>query len=108
MADKTKSMVSAKIDGKVDLKDAVKSAAGYFVELYPNFSGANIALEEVEESEDGSFWLITLGYDVTLKPTMAGSLANMFPGSSTARRYKLFKIETKTGRVVSMKIRKID
>ena len=91
--------------GNIDVKQAVRKAAAYFLQLYPHFKDANVMLEEVEESEDGAYWLITIGYDMKqAKSALAPNLPNIF-GPQTVRQYKVVKIEAKTGRVVSMKMR---
>lgn len=86
----------------IDVKEAAQRASQYFADLYETESAA-VQLEEVELTEDGKFWLITLSYpvrrafDVPIPPFM-----------QQKREYKLFKIDTKTGGVRSMKIRKLD
>ena len=73
-------------------KDASKAAAQYFKRLFDDPIG--LALEEVERSKDGRYWLITLGYS---------------PNIFTARRnYKVFTVDADTGEVLSMKIRKME
>ena len=90
------------------MKEAVRKCVVYFHRLYPNFgTDANVMIEEVEESEDGAYWLVTLGYDVQRRLSRtAGNLQDVF-GPQVARHYKVFKVDAKTGRIVSMKIRSI-
>jgi hypothetical protein len=61
----------------------------------------NICVEEIEKSEDGQFWFVTIGYDA---PTNDSSYAL----SNTVRRYKVFKVDILTEEVVSMKVRNLD
>ena len=84
--------------GAFSAKDAVRAASAYFMELTGILTG--VSVEEVELSEDGCFWLITLGY---YDP------ANPFSGLVVrgVLSYKVFKIDAKTGQVVSMKVRKV-
>jgi hypothetical protein len=64
-------------------------------------------IEEVEESEDGAYWLVTLGYDIQRRVLrVPGNLQDVF-GPQVARHYKVFKVNAKTGRIVSMKIRSL-
>lgn len=84
----------------VDVKQASEIAANYFEKLLGKHE--NLTLEEVELSDDGKCWYITLGYDVTTEFTPT------FPFKESHRRYKSFKIEAETGKVLSMKIRKLD
>ncbi len=85
----------------VDVKEAVKQALEYFTGLYQG-SYSNLALEEVELSDDEDYWLITLGF--TPPTTGLGALA----GANIRREYKIFRIKSETGKVLSMKIRIIN
>ena len=58
-------------------------------------------LEEIEESEDGKYWLVTVGYDVEKPSKMA-----MF-GPEVTRDYKRLTVNNRTGEVLSVKIRKV-
>ncbi len=58
-------------------------------------------LEELEESEDGKYWLVTVVYDIE-------KLAGPIFGSQIARAYKSFRIDSRTGKVLSMKIRNVE
>jgi hypothetical protein len=81
----------------IDVKMAAKKAKEYAQEMYGgDFLGLpmglpSVLLEEVERSDDGRFWYVTLGWD-------ADRLG-------TKRIYKVFKIRADDGEVVSMKIR---
>lgn len=88
---------------KVDVRAAASAAAAYFKELYPNIAACN--LEEVELSEDGTHWLITLSFETS--PTQSlGNVLNPFQPPKT--KFKLFKVDARTGRVMAMKIRKLE
>ena len=108
MANKTNAPETAEHPGKVDVKEAVRKVVAYFSKLYPKLvTGANLMLEEVEESEDGSYWLVTLGYDMQRHVSpLPGNLKDVF-GPQVDRHYKVFKVDAKTGRIVSMKIRSL-
>jgi hypothetical protein len=83
----------------LDVKEAAQRASDYFASLYSAELASNVRLEEVELSDDGQFWLITLSYPV---PPMTPSIFR-----TETREYKQFKIEVATGKVLSMKIRKV-
>lgn len=104
---------------KIGLRDAVKSVRDYIVELNDILHNnlENSMIEETELSEDGKFWLITVGFNrqidpqekPTLPPAFTG-LSGMLPGGQSAtiiRDYKIFKVDSSTGEVVSMKIYKL-
>ena len=88
---------------KIDAKQAVVSAVDYFQDFFPRHAKSNMLLEELEESSDGKRWLVTLGYDtghMVIRTVFAG-------GGSSERAYKLFSVDSATGKVVSVKIRKV-
>lgn len=89
----------------VDAKKAAQLASKYFKSLLPEVS--DFSLEEVELSEDGNFWLITLGFTAKKSdPVPASNWANVF-GAPPRTKFKVFKVDTRTGKVVSMKIRSL-
>ncbi len=83
----------------MDVKQATQSAWNYLINLYGD-QVSNLRLEEVELSDDGQYWLITLSYQhashiqAILKPDIQ-------------RQYKVFKMKATDGEIVSMKIRKV-
>ncbi len=85
----------------VDVKQASKLAVEYFADLYEK-KYHNLNLEEVEISEDGKYWHITLGYDIDIP------FSSALPFTKAGREFKRFKIDIETGKVLSMQIRKID
>lgn len=85
----------------MDVKEAAKLASDYFNGLYADQALSNVQLEEVELTEDGKYWLITLSY-----PVQPGTTSFIF--DTNKRKYKVFKINAETGEVQSMKIRKVD
>jgi hypothetical protein len=88
---------------RIDARQAASAAAAYFKELYPNV--VSFSLEEVELSEDGSHWLITLSFEIPANPRLGGVLVQFQPPKT---KFKVFKVDAKTGKVVAMKIRKLE
>ena len=84
----------------LDVKEAAQKASEYFATLYTDEGIHSVQLEEVEISDDGKYWLITLSYP------MPGQLPTIDPNHK--RKYKVFKIDAETGQVVSMKIRNVE
>jgi len=84
----------------LDVKEAAQRASDYFASLFPKDLAANARLEEVELTDDGQYWLITLGFPVS-------DTLGFFGVTRTPRDYKQFKIDAETGKVVSMKIRNV-
>jgi hypothetical protein len=84
----------------ISVREAAEAAYTYFNELYKG-GHSNLALEEVELSGDEKYWLITLGYN----PPTSGFAE--LTGGGSKREYKLLKIDSVSGKVISMKIQKI-
>ena len=81
----------------IDVKQAANVAISYLTELMPEIEPRSARLDEVELSEDREFWSITLSYPDP------GAMYTPYP---QIREYKMFKIASQTGEVLSMKIRK--
>ena len=92
----------------IDLKQAGRIAAETIAQIYP--AAKDLLLEEMEKSEDGNYWLITIGFDDEHAPRGGSIAAAIYPPGQflRTRRYKLVKLNSKTGEVLSMKIRKVD
>ncbi len=68
----------------------------------------DLSIKEVELTEDRSFWLITLGFGTPIKPqenSFTTTLALLIPTSQ--REYKVLKVNSQTGELEAMKIRKL-
>jgi len=87
----------------INIQIATQNATDYLQSLKPYIGGQiqDIRLEEVELSEDGKFWFVTLGFDRPVDAPLA-ILQNQIQ-----REYKQFKIDAVTGEVKAMKIRTI-
>ena len=83
----------------INVQQATQSATAYLSDLQGFMGGLveDIRLEEVELSEDGERWSITLSF---ARPGMN----QLVPGQGQ-REYKLFEISAVTGKVQAMKIR---
>jgi len=89
----------------IDIKKAVNSSRKYLKELYRDDELKDIALEEVEKSEDEKYWFVTLGFTQNLSEPLNPMEA--MTGPKSTRVFKVFKIDAANGEVLSMKIRKI-
>lgn len=90
---------------KIDVRAAVHAAENYLNSLQDKIGTGiqDVRLEEVELSEDKTYWLITIGFN-RLTDTASNPLG--LPAiPQHEREYKIFKIDTTTGEVKSMKIR---
>ena len=91
----------------LDVKEAAHRASEYFAGLYADQAVSNMQLEEVELTDDGEYWLITLSYPV-IPPSDRPGLPPILANLALQRKYKVFKIDAKTGEVKSMKIRTVE
>ena len=81
----------------VDAKQVVAKAMEYVKAVYDPSQVVDLMLEEMERSEDGKHWFVTLGFT----PREAGTA-----GPASGRTFKVLRIVAETGEVLSMKIRK--
>jgi hypothetical protein len=88
-------------DEALEAKRAVGAAWGYFHTLFEPIPASDVSLEEVELSSDGKHWLVTFSFEEMRRksPALPGFL------QVPRQRFKVFKIERESGRVVSMKTR---
>lgn len=92
----------------IDVKSATNLAIEYFLDTYSKLitkgEMGGVRLEEIEKSEDEKYWYITVGYD-DQPPKNLKSLADLV--GRPIRRYKTITIDSKNGKVISMKIRQV-
>ena len=87
----------------LDVREAAQKASEYFAGLYKDKAlTKDVQLEEVDQENHGKYWLITLSYPDPSEPTLGGVTLNF------TRKYKVFKIDSNTGEVKSMKIRYVE
>jgi len=93
----------------LDVKEVVGKASLFVSNVFGEEEVRNISLEEVKISEDEQFWFITLGLYVPNKNPARKHLGMTLASISEPylKQYKIFKIESETGKVVSMKIREV-
>ena len=89
----------------IDVKQAVQSAEAYARELYRGDELRHLRLEEVERSDDGRSWYVTLGW---VEPAVSSNALVIGGGfQKLPRVYKVFEVDAETGVVQSMKIRDV-
>ena len=97
-------VISKSFDSKtetLDARRAVQIAWEQFHDLFKATPAANVDLEEVELSPDGKYWLVTLSYQEMRRKSLELPDFLRVP----RQKFKVFKVDRKTGTVVSMKIR---
>ena len=102
--------MSATISGQVTAKEAVKLALEYVRDLYAN-SGSQIVdlcLEEIQPSEDGEWWNITVGFYRASDPDItAAAYVVTTPSSAKFRQYKIVPVHRQTGEIRGISIREL-
>lgn len=89
------------------VKEAVKAAEAWIQELYPKSALQHLRLEEVELSDDGHRWYITLGWVERAVRENALTAALDREVRALPRVYKTLEVDAETGEVKSMKIREV-
>jgi hypothetical protein len=94
-----------KVNYMVDVKKAVATAVSKMKDVYGQ-EPANLLVEEIEQSEEGKHWLITLGFTAPPPLTPQNDLQKLsYALRPAVRLYKVVKIDSTTGEFVSMKMR---
>jgi hypothetical protein len=88
---------------KIDVHQAVKTAIAFFEESFSVMPLKNVQLEEVDLTDDGKVWLITLGYDDPAVQSV-GSIEFMVR-PRPLRKYKVVQIDANTGSGIAIKNR---
>lgn len=87
----------------VEIKQAVSIAKEFIANLNAELGDLNgLALEEISQTEDGSYWLVTMGFS-RQKP----SEHTLWPNNQMERVYKTIKVDKQTGEPVAMQIRAV-
>jgi hypothetical protein len=105
----TVSKPTSRAKAEVDVQSAVQAAFNYFHRAFGsdptgrvlNQRISDVSLEEVEQSEDGKHWLITLGYSEARSKNLKLPEFLQVP----LRKLKVFTVDATTGQVKGMKIR---
>jgi len=94
---------------EIDVKEAVRRAKDFAVILFEPEKISRLGLEGVERSEDGRYWLVTLGFArphlLPDKQSSHSPLDQIFPRPEpqAEREYKVFRIDAQSGEVIGVK-----
>lgn len=91
----------------MDVKNAVKLAIRYIVDLFEDEDISNVGLEEVEFDHDDSTWVVTVGFS---RPwDYPKNVVTALSGESRPRRsYKVLTIRDSSEEVIAIKNRMQD
>ena len=85
----------------MDVKQAVQMAKEHVGEIFADEPIENVGLEEVEFDELNKVWVVTIGF----LRYWGRPRDNIIRALSTARDFKIIRIEDESGRVQSVKHR---
>lgn len=87
----------------VEIKQAVSIAKDFVTNLNAELGDmSELALEEISQTEDGKYWLVTMGFS-RKKP----SDLVLWKSAQMERVYKTIKVDKDTGEPVAMQIRAV-
>lgn len=101
--------VEEEVVSEIDVKQAVQLAKDYAVDLYKSEKISRLGLEAVERTEDGKYWLVTLGFSrlwsqpKSRKHPLDAVLIHARELQSD-REYKVFKVDAQSGSVLGMEM----
>lgn len=87
----------------ISVKEAVAKAKEWARDLFDE-DLLNLRLEEVEQSEDGQCWDITLGWDRSRDVSVIGKSLGL---RDRARVFKVFAVNREKGSIEAVKIREL-
>lgn len=89
----------------VNIKEAVARAFQFVKDMYEDSKIENVLLEEVTMPENSSsFWDVTLSF---MQPCPPKDITDVFAPKEYMRTYKIIRINTNTGEVISMRDRNL-
>lgn len=97
----------------IDVKTAVLAAREFAKNLLETEEVQGLGLEAVERTEDGKWWLVTLGFYRPPAPTVSrkrsgysSSLEDILPPQERElkREYKVFKVDAISGEILGMQL----
>ncbi len=89
----------------MNVKEAVKMAKEYVLDLFVEEEINNLGLEEVEFYESEQIWSVTVGFSRPWEVPNNTILAAL--AKPTGRSYKIVRIDDKAGQVKSVKNRAV-
>lgn len=93
---------------EIDVKEAVRLAKEFAARIYEAEKISRLGLEAVERTDDGKYWLVTLGFSRPWSyPKAQGSFSPLDevlprPERQPEREYKVFRVDANTGAVLGI------
>jgi len=89
-------------DPKVTAKQAAQAAVKYLNDVCTPPAIENVLLEEIELSDDARFWQVTLSFKQYPSTSAMSEIWD-----TAEKKLRVFKVDARSGKVVSMKIRPV-
>nr|VFJ88699.1 MAG: hypothetical protein BECKH772A_GA0070896_1001037 [Candidatus Kentron sp. H]VFJ90813.1 MAG: hypothetical protein BECKH772B_GA0070898_1001137 [Candidatus Kentron sp. H]VFJ96931.1 MAG: hypothetical protein BECKH772C_GA0070978_1000937 [Candidatus Kentron sp. H] len=92
----------------MEVKEAVKIAIDYIVEVFSEDNLSNIGLEEITFSEPDDTWHVTIGFSRPWdyqSQTLINPLIDKLQQRQPVRQFKVVKVDNQTGKVREITIR---
>jgi hypothetical protein len=98
---------------EIDVKQAVRLAKEFATGIYEKEKISRLGLEAVERTEDGKYWVVTLGFSRpwSAKPrkkdvlkSFDEAMRGIVRDPRLEREYKVFRVDAQTGAVVGMEM----
>ncbi|MFL6194654.1 MAG: hypothetical protein ACJ75H_10825 [Thermoanaerobaculia bacterium] len=92
---------------EIDIREAVRLAKDFATAIYAGEKISRLGLEAIERTDDAKFWLVTLGFSRpwtgrSSRPAKTPLDRILRPEAKLDRDYKIFRVDVRTGNVVSM------
>lgn len=88
----------------MNVKEAVAHAKAHILDLFAEESLTNLGLEEVEYDDQSNEWIVTIGFSRPWDEPR-NTLAALTAGNTPRRAYKIIRISSNSGQVLSVKNR---
>lgn len=98
------------MDGRLEVKDAVRLAKRHIAELFADEKIADLGLEEVVYNDEEKSWEITIGFSrpwqkFSAFDAMTQGFSHLRGNPNAAREYKVVKIREGDSHITAVKIR---
>lgn len=88
----------------MNVKEAVKNAKVYVIDLFSEENLTNVGLEEVEYDDQSGEWVVTIGFSRPWDRSM-NTMAIIAGNDNPRRAYKVVRLNNTSGEVSSVKNR---
>jgi hypothetical protein len=93
----------------IDVKEAVQRAKEFAAKIFESEKISRLGLEAVERTDDGKYWLVTLGFSRPWSYPKARKFSPLDevlqrPNPDPEREYKVFRVAANSGAVIGIEM----